>query len=136
MSDDLTKPTSQQLPQRRSNMKITLRHRIEYILTFGLLKMMRFIGIDAASYLSGKLLRVIGPFLRGISRRSEENLTRFTRTGKRKKSNRSPPVSGKILAGWAVNLLILISLARHGTLKICVPSWSVLKKFMILIRPS
>ncbi len=77
MSDDLTKPTSQQLPQRRSNMKITLRHRIEYILTFGLLKMMRFIGIDAASYLSGKLLRVIGPFLRGISRRSEENLTRI-----------------------------------------------------------
>ncbi|MBT8473233.1 MAG: lysophospholipid acyltransferase family protein, partial [Marinicaulis sp.] len=62
------------LPERRSNRPITLGHRVEFIIARILLGFFRVIGIDAASFIAGKFLRITGPLIRPASRRGEENL--------------------------------------------------------------
>lgn len=64
------------LPARRSNRRVTLAHRGEFILARALFFLFRFIGIDAASALAGTFLRLVGPLVRPIARRGEDNLQR------------------------------------------------------------
>lgn len=63
-----------ELPERRSNRPVTLVHRIEYGAVVFLFGFFRLIGIDASSALSGKFMRYVGPLLRSVSRRAEDNL--------------------------------------------------------------
>ncbi len=65
------------LPARRSNMPITFMHRVEYILALFLFGLFRLIGIDAASALAGGFTRTLGPMLRPISKRAEDNLAKI-----------------------------------------------------------
>ncbi len=62
------------LPERRSNRPITLAYRFEYILIRGLFAAFQPLGIERASAIAGGFTRRVGPLLRGISRRAEENL--------------------------------------------------------------
>ena len=62
------------LPERRSNRPVTAMHRLEYALVLGLVGLFRLIGLDAASALAGGVLGAVGPRLRSISRRAEDNL--------------------------------------------------------------
>lgn len=64
------------LPERRSNRPVTFGHYIEYALARFLIAFFRVVGVDLASFISGKVLRILGPLLRGYSRRAEENLRR------------------------------------------------------------
>jgi Kdo2-lipid IVA lauroyltransferase/acyltransferase len=70
-SSDLEQPA---LPARRSNRRITLLHRFEFALVVSLLAFFRVIGVDLASAIAGKFMRILGPMLRSISRRAETNL--------------------------------------------------------------
>lgn len=63
-----------ELPARRSNRPVTIGHRIEYLFITGVLAFFRLLPVDAASALSGTVLRTIGPLLRPISKRGETNL--------------------------------------------------------------
>ena len=62
------------LPERRDR-PVTLMHRVEYCLAILLFFVFRLIGIDASSWIAGKFMRTIGPLLRSVSRRAEDNLT-------------------------------------------------------------
>jgi len=62
------------LPERRANRPITILHRLEYGAAIFLFSFFRVIGIDASSTLAGKFMRVMGPLLRPVSRRAEDNL--------------------------------------------------------------
>ncbi len=64
------------LPERRSNRPITLAHRIEYALVVAMLRFFRLLGLDRASALSGRFSRFIGPKLRSLTKRGEDNLRR------------------------------------------------------------
>lgn len=66
--------TDARLPAARSNRPVTLGHRIEFGAVALLVGFFRLIGVDAASFIAGKTLRFVGPLLRSISRRAEENL--------------------------------------------------------------
>ena len=63
-----------ELPKRRSNRPITLMHRIEYGLALGLFAIFRLIGVDASSSLAGGFMGMLGPHLRSLSKRAEDNL--------------------------------------------------------------
>ncbi len=52
----------------------SLAHRIEFAATKALIAFFRFLGLDRASAISGRFLRFVGPLLRSISRRAEDNL--------------------------------------------------------------
>jgi len=65
------------LPQRRANRPVTWMHRIEFAAAWGLLAFFRLIGVDASSWLAGKFMRFVGPRLRKLSRRGEDNLRRI-----------------------------------------------------------
>ena len=71
MEPNSSKP---QLPERRSNRKVTLLHRIEFAITILLLCFFRVVGVDIASAIAGKFMRLLGPKLRSISKRAEINL--------------------------------------------------------------
>ncbi len=62
------------LPERRSNRPVTLTHRLEYALVLSLVGLFRLIGLDAASALAGGFMGAVGPRLRPLSRRAEDNL--------------------------------------------------------------
>ena len=62
------------LPEPRSNRPITIAHRIEYALICGLFIFFRIIGVDAASAIAGKTMRIFGPLIRPVSKRGEDNL--------------------------------------------------------------
>ncbi len=62
------------LPERRSNRPITLGHRIEYAFIVAILGLFRLLPVDVATGVSGAVLRTIGPLLRPISKRGENNL--------------------------------------------------------------
>ncbi|MEE2690812.1 MAG: lauroyl acyltransferase [Pseudomonadota bacterium] len=74
MTDALDMNDEIPLPARRANRPITLVYRLEYLAARLLLGFFRLVGIDAASWIAGRLLRVAGPLIRPISRRGEENL--------------------------------------------------------------
>ena len=63
-----------ELPERRSNRPVTIGHRIEFACLITILGLFRLFPVDVASAMSGRALRVIGPLLRPISKRGEENL--------------------------------------------------------------
>lgn len=65
------------LPPRRANRPITISHRIEAALAYGLIAFFRVIGIDAASFIAGKFLRILGPMLPSVARRAHDNLQRI-----------------------------------------------------------
>lgn len=62
------------LPQPRSNRPVTFTHRLEYAAAMSLMGLFRIIGIDRASALAGGFARFLGPKLRSISKRAEDNL--------------------------------------------------------------
>ncbi|MBB5519104.1 lysophospholipid acyltransferase family protein [Amphiplicatus metriothermophilus] len=64
------------LPAPRSNRPATIGHRIEYAATRFLFFLFGLIGVDRASALAGGFTRFVGPKLRRISARGEENLRR------------------------------------------------------------
>lgn len=64
------------LPERRSNRPITVLHRVEYALAVFLFAFFRLIGVDAASALAGGFMGALGPRLRSVSRRAEDNLAK------------------------------------------------------------
>jgi KDO2-lipid IV(A) lauroyltransferase len=63
-----------ELPAPRSNRPVTLLHRVEYGLALAFGGIFRLIGVDAASALAGRFMRVIGPFIGVIHRRGVTNL--------------------------------------------------------------
>lgn len=62
------------LPARRSNRPVTIGHRIEFAFVVAMLALFRLLPVDAASAMSGAVLRHVGPLLRPISKRGEDNL--------------------------------------------------------------
>ena len=63
-----------ELPARRSNRPLTIGHRLEYFFVVSVLGFFRLLPVDAASSLSGKFLRIVGPLIRPVSKRGEDNL--------------------------------------------------------------
>ncbi|MEL6359435.1 MAG: lauroyl acyltransferase [Pseudomonadota bacterium] len=63
-----------ELPERRTNRPVTLMHRVEYIAMRGLFAFFRLIGIDASSSLAGTFTRQVGPLLKPITARADNNL--------------------------------------------------------------
>ncbi len=62
------------LPARRGNRPVTIGHRIEFLFVVAVLGFFRLLPVDAASSFSGAVLRHIGPLIRPISKRGEDNL--------------------------------------------------------------
>lgn len=62
------------LPERRSDRRVTIAHRLEYAVIAGLMGLFRLLGLDRASALAGGFTRFVGPKLRPISKRGEDNL--------------------------------------------------------------
>ena len=62
------------LPARRSDRPVTLLHRLEYALVIGVMGFLRLLGIDLASSIAGKFMRLLGPMLGKYSSRGDENL--------------------------------------------------------------
>lgn len=62
------------LPSRRSDRPVTALHVVEYALVRGLFVFFRLVGIDAASAIAGGFMRIVGPFIRPVTERAEENL--------------------------------------------------------------
>lgn len=63
------------LPDRRDR-PVTLLHRLEMIVVIALTGFFRLAGAGAASAVSGKTMRVLGPLIRPVSRKAETNLRR------------------------------------------------------------
>ena len=58
----------------RGEKPVPVLHRLEYLGVQFIYGLFRIAGLDAASAIAGKFLRLIGPLLRAISRRGEQNL--------------------------------------------------------------
>ena len=69
------KDLPQDLPEARANMPVTVGHRIQLILARGLFFFSRLIGIDAASWIGGMLMRMVGPMIGKVHRRGYQHLT-------------------------------------------------------------
>lgn len=65
------------LPARRSNRPITLTHHIEYIAVRSLFAGFRLIGLKRSSAIAGTFCKIVGPKLKSIQRRGEENLRKI-----------------------------------------------------------
>ncbi|GJL95867.1 MAG: lipid A biosynthesis lauroyl acyltransferase [Hyphococcus sp.] len=63
-----------ELPERRKDLPLKFSHYIEYGVVRIIIAFFRILGIDGASWFSGKLLRTLGPLLRPLSKRGEDNL--------------------------------------------------------------
>lgn len=61
------------LPEPR-DARPTLLHRAEYLAARGLLALLRPLGVERASALGGAVLGAVGPLVRPVSRRGEDNL--------------------------------------------------------------
>ena len=64
------------LPERRSNRAVTLSHRIEYAIARAAFAIFAALGVERASAAGGALARTIGPLVRPVSRRAEDNMRR------------------------------------------------------------
>ena len=73
MSDALP-PDDYPLPKRRSNRPVRVIHYFEFAIFTLLMGFFRLLGIDRASALSGKTLRFVGPKIRTLSKRGEDNM--------------------------------------------------------------
>ncbi len=62
------------LPAARSNRPVTIAHRVEFALALTLGGFFRLIGVDAASAISGRFLRLFGPMIGPLQRRGRANL--------------------------------------------------------------
>ncbi len=62
------------LPERRSDRPVRPVHYLELALTKLLSGAFRIIGVDAASALAGGFTRFVGPLIRPVSKRAEDNL--------------------------------------------------------------
>ncbi|WP_411817298.1 lysophospholipid acyltransferase family protein [Hyphococcus sp. DH-69] len=62
------------LPQRRTDRPVTFTHRVELGFVLLLTGFFKVLGIDTASFVSGKFLRIVGPLIRPVSRRAEDNI--------------------------------------------------------------
>ncbi len=71
----MTEADQPDLPPRRSNSSITAQHRIELAAARFLFCVFRLAGVEAASAVSGKGLRIIGPLIRSVHRRGLANLS-------------------------------------------------------------
>jgi len=71
----MSKTEKPDLPPRRSNVAVTLRHRIELAAARLLFGLFRLAGVETASAISGKGLRIIGPLIRSVHRRGLANLS-------------------------------------------------------------
>jgi len=63
-----------ELPERRTNMDITLKHQFEATIMHGMFSLMELMGVDRASAFMGGLLRTLGPLLRPVHKRGLNNL--------------------------------------------------------------
>lgn len=63
------------LPERRDR-PVTLLHRLELVLVIALTGFFRILGVDAASAVAGRTMRALGPLIRPVSRKAENNLRR------------------------------------------------------------
>ncbi|MBI1393739.1 MAG: lauroyl acyltransferase [Alphaproteobacteria bacterium] len=63
-----------ELPPPRSNRPVTLVHRLEYVLVRLAFMLFAALGVDRASDLAGGVMRRLGPLVRPVSRRAEDNL--------------------------------------------------------------
>ncbi len=63
-----------ELPERRGNRSVTLGHRVEYLSIITMFALFRIFPVDTASSFAGGVLRIVGPLIRPISRRGEDNL--------------------------------------------------------------
>jgi len=74
-----TKPSydlKYELPERRSNRPVTFLHWLEYVAVRALMVVFGVFGVDRASDMSGAFMRFLGPKLRALSTRGEDNLRR------------------------------------------------------------
>lgn len=62
------------LPQRRSNRKVTPGHWVEYALTRTAFALFKVLGVERASALAGGFTRFVGPLIRPVSKRAEDNM--------------------------------------------------------------
>ncbi len=62
------------LPEPRSNRPVTLAHRAEFALALALGAFFRIIGVDAASWIAGRFMRIAGPLIAPIQHRGRVNL--------------------------------------------------------------
>lgn len=63
-----------ELPERRSNRDVTLRHQFEATIMQGLFSLCELMGVDRASAFMGGAMRFIGPLLRPVQKRGLNNL--------------------------------------------------------------
>ncbi|WP_425409715.1 lysophospholipid acyltransferase family protein [Hyphococcus sp.] len=69
-SDALAPP----LPERRADRPVKPVHYFELAAMRVLVFVFRLAGVDAASFIAGKFMRIAGPLIRPVSRRAENNL--------------------------------------------------------------
>ena len=62
------------LPSRRSNRPITLAHQIEYGIVRGMFAGFRLMGLKRSSKIAGAFCKTVGPRLKSIQKRGEDNL--------------------------------------------------------------
>lgn len=72
MSDNLAPEIK--LPERRSNRPVRFVHHIEYVFFTFIMQLFKLLGVERSSNFSGAFMRWLGPKLRPISKRGEENL--------------------------------------------------------------
>ncbi len=71
---DAPPPDDYPLPKRRSNRPVKIIHYLEFAIFASLMAFFRLLGIDRASAFSGKTLRFVGPKIRTLSKRGENNM--------------------------------------------------------------
>ena len=76
MNNHKPQPKKTSLPPRRSNMPITIMHRVELVLAMILFGFFKILGVGISSWVAGKTLRFCGPLLRKIHHRGVDNLKR------------------------------------------------------------
>ncbi|MEM6536694.1 MAG: lysophospholipid acyltransferase family protein [Pseudomonadota bacterium] len=62
------------LPTPRANRRITFSYRIEFLLVWLVFRLSALLGVDRASWLGGRIARTIGPLIKPVSKRAEDNM--------------------------------------------------------------
>ena len=62
------------LPDARQNRPTTFAHRAEFLATRALHGFFKLIGVDAASFIAGKFMRLVGPLIKKPTQRARRNL--------------------------------------------------------------
>lgn len=73
--DTQTEKATVELPKPRSNRPVRPVHYIELAFMRAFLFAFRIVGVDAASFIAGKFLRYVGPLIRPVSKRAENNIS-------------------------------------------------------------